>query len=179
MVVPLVFILFTALIFNMYIKLTRIIGNVINFFIHIFIIFSVLFLEFIIFSRFIVFFFSGHYIALVCFCKYFTFFVCFLLIVMIIICQQVLLFFVFILILTKIVTALKVIITTFWMIYGYFLEPCFFFLKVWFNSRSNIKLRVLVISIVSVVLFLHKHRLGKEEKGWRVVTTHLLTKASG
>ena len=56
MVVPLVFILFTALIFNMYIKLTRIIGNVINFFIHIFIIFSVLFLEFIIFSRFIVFF---------------------------------------------------------------------------------------------------------------------------
>ena len=52
MVVPLVFILFTALIFNMYIKLTRIIGNVINFFIHIFIIFSVLFLEFIIFSRF-------------------------------------------------------------------------------------------------------------------------------
>ena len=65
------------------------------------------------------------------------------------------------------------------MIYGYFLEPCFFFLKVWFNSRSNIKLRVLVISIVSVVLFLHKHRLGKEEKGWRVVTTHLLTKVSG
>ena len=175
MVVPLVFILFTALIFNMYIKLTRIIGNVINFFIHIFIIFSVLFLEFIIFSRF---FFLW---PLYCFGAFLLIFYVsyFLLIVTIIIYQQVLLFFVFIVILTKMVTALKVIITTFWMIYGYFLEPCFFFLKVWFNSRSNIKLRVLVISIVSVVLFLHKHRLGKEEKGWRVVTTHLLTKASG
>ena len=27
------------------------------------------------------------------------------------------------------------------MIYCYFLQPCFFFLKVWFNSRSNIKSR--------------------------------------
>ena len=43
------------------------------------------------------------------------------------------------------------------MIYGYFLQPCFFFLKVWFNNRSNIKLRLLVILIVSVMLFLHKH----------------------
>ena len=33
----------------------------------------------------------------------------------------------------------------------------FFFLKVWFNNRSNIKLRLLVILIVSVMLFLHKH----------------------
>ena len=32
-----------------------------------------------------------------------------------------------------------------------------FFLKVWFNNRSNIKLRLLVILIVSVMLFLHKH----------------------
>ena len=43
------------------------------------------------------------------------------------------------------------------MIYGYFLQPCFFFLKVWFNNRSNIKLRLLVILVVSVMLFLHKH----------------------
>ena len=85
------------------------------------------------------------------------FLVCSLLIVTIIIYQQVLLFFVFILILTKMVTAFKVIITTLWMIYGYFLQPCFFFLKVWFNNRSNIKLRLLVILIVSVLLFLHKH----------------------
>ena len=122
MVVPLVFILFTALIFNMYIKLTRIIGNVINFFIHIFIIFSVLFLEFIIFSRF---FFLW---PLYCFGAFLLIFYVsyFLLIVTIIIYQQVLLFFVFIVILTKMVTALKVIITTFWMIYGYFLQPCFF-----------------------------------------------------
>ena len=33
----------------------------------------------------------------------------------------------------------------------------FFFLKVWFNNRSNINLRLLVILIVSVMLFLHKH----------------------
>ena len=33
----------------------------------------------------------------------------------------------------------------------------FFFLKVWFNNRSNIKLRILVILIVSVLLFLRKH----------------------
>ena len=32
----------------------------------------------------------------------------------------------------------------------------FFFLKVWFNNR-NIKKRLLVILIVSVMLFLHKH----------------------
>ena len=32
-----------------------------------------------------------------------------------------------------------------------------FFLKVWFNNRSNIKLRLLVILIVSVMFFLHKH----------------------
>ena len=33
----------------------------------------------------------------------------------------------------------------------------FFFLKIWFNNRSNIKLRLLVILIVSVMLFLHKY----------------------
>ena len=54
-------------------------------------------------------------------------------------------------------TAFKVIITTLWMIYGYFLQPCFFFLKVWFNNRRNIKLRLLVTLIVSVLLFLHRH----------------------
>ena len=43
------------------------------------------------------------------------------------------------------------------MIYGYFLQPCFFFLKVWFNNRSNIKLRLFATFIISVMLFLHKH----------------------
>ena len=33
----------------------------------------------------------------------------------------------------------------------------FFFLKVWFNNGSNTKLRLLVILIVSVLPFLHKH----------------------
>ena len=32
-----------------------------------------------------------------------------------------------------------------------------FFLKVWFNNRSNVKLRLFVILIFSVMLFLHKH----------------------
>ena len=33
----------------------------------------------------------------------------------------------------------------------------FFILKVWFNNRSNVKLRLLAILIVSVNLFFHKH----------------------
>ena len=41
------------------------------------------------------------------------------------------------------------------MIYGYFLQP--FCCKVWFNNGSNTKLRLLVILIVSVLPFLHKH----------------------
>ena len=39
---------------------------------------------------------------------------------------------VFILILTKMLTAFKVIITTLWMIYGYFLYTCFFSCKIFF-----------------------------------------------
>ena len=33
----------------------------------------------------------------------------------------------------------------------------FFFLNVWFNDRSNVKLKCLVILILSVLLSLHKH----------------------
>ena len=44
------------------------------------------------------------------------------------------------------------------MISNYFLQPWFFFLKVWLNNKSNIKkLRFLVILIVSVLRFLQKH----------------------
>ena len=94
---------------------------------------------------------------------FYMFLLCFLLIVAIIIYQQVLLFLMFILILTKMVTAFKAIITPFWIIFGYFLQPCFFSWK--FVSLSevisrrfiNMKLRFLVISIVSLMLFLHKH----------------------
>ena len=158
MVVTLVFMLFIALIFNMYIKLTCIIGIFINFVIHSFIIFFRIIFRIYYFLTFCCFFFIW---PLYCFgvflLIFYMFLVCFLLIVTIIIYQQVLLFFVFILILTKMVTAFKVIITTLWMIYGYFLQPCFFFLKVWFNNRSNIKLRLLVILIVSEMLYLLKH----------------------
>ena len=80
MVVRLVFILFIALIFNMYIKLTCIIGVFINFFIHIFIIFSVLFLEFIISSRFVVFFLWPLYCFGLFLLISYMFLVCFLLI---------------------------------------------------------------------------------------------------
>ena len=75
------------------------------------------------FLRFSCFFFSVAIILLWCVSVNIShmFLVYFLLIVTIIIYQQVLLFFVFILILTKMVTAFNVIITTFWMIYGYFL----------------------------------------------------------
>ena len=40
-----------------------------------------------------------------------------------------------------------------WLLFG----TLFFFLKVWFNNRSNIKLRLLVILIVSVMLYLLEH----------------------
>ena len=55
MVVTLIFIFFIALIFNIYMKLTCVTGVFINFLIHIFVIFTVLFLEFIIFPHLVVF----------------------------------------------------------------------------------------------------------------------------
>ena len=132
--------------------------NTYQFLIHIIIIFFKLFLNFLIFSRFAVFFVWPLY----CFCVFllifYLFLVCFLLILTVTICHQVLLFVVFILILTKMLTAFKIIITTLWMISNYFLQPWFFFLKVWLNNKSNIKkLRFLVILIVSVLRFLQKH----------------------
>ena len=132
--------------------------NTYQFLVHIIIIFCKLFLNFFIFSRFAVFFVWPLY----CFCVFllifYMFLVCFLLILTVIIYHQVLLIVVFILILTKMLTAFKIIITTLWMISNYFLPPCFFFLKVWLNNKSNIKkLRFLVILIVSVLLFLQKH----------------------
>ena len=153
-VVKIVFILFIALIFNIYIKLICVIGIFINFLIHIFIIFFCIIFR-IYFLTFFFLFLWSLYCIRVFLLLFYMFLVCFLLIVTIIIYQQVLLFFVFILILTKMVTAFKVIITTLWMIYGYFLQPCFFSWK--FNNRSNIKLRLPVILVVSVMLFLHKH----------------------
>ena len=132
--------------------------NTYQFLVHIIIIFCKLFLNLFIFSRFAVFFVWPLY----CFCVFllifYMFLVCFLLILTVIIYHQVLLIVVFILILTKMLTAFKIIITTLWMISNYFLQPCFFFLKVWLNNKSNIKkLRFLVILIVSVLLFLQKH----------------------
>ena len=110
MVVTLIFILLIALSFNMYIKLTSIIGIFIDFLIRICIIFCVSFLEFIIFSRLLVFFYLTISLLLYAFvnilhlsCLLFTY--------SIIIYHQVLLFFVFILILTKMLTTFKVIIT--------------------------------------------------------------------
>ena len=140
----------------MYIKLTCIIGIFINFLIHVFIIFCVLFLGFFIFSCLDVFFLWPLYLFCVFLLIFYMFLVCFLLVLTIIIYHQVLFFSVFMLKLTKMLTAFKVIITTPWMFIVTF-SNIVFFLKVWFNTRSNIKLRLLAILIVSVVLFLHKH----------------------
>ena len=153
----LIFILFIALNFNVYIKVTCIIGIFINFLIPFFIIFLRIFFRIF----------------------YFLTFGCFFpLVIKLLLCDfdDILhvscLFFtnsnnsnlssgpvfsVFILVLTKMLTAFKVIITALWMIHGYFLQPCLFFLKVRFNNRSNIKLRPLVILIAPVLPFLHKH----------------------
>ena len=110
-VVKIVFILFIALIFNIYIKLICVIGIFINFLIHIFIIFFCIIFRIYFLTFF--FFLWSLYCIRVFLLLFYMFLVCFLLIVTIIIYQQVLLFFVFILILTKMVTAFKVIVTTF------------------------------------------------------------------
>ena len=51
---------------------------------------------------------------------------------------------------------LEVIIAPLQMIYGYFFSTTLSFLKIWFNRTSNIKLRLFVILIVSLLLSLHK-----------------------
>ena len=81
----LTFILFIALIFNMYVKLTSIIGMFINFLIHIFIIFCVLFLGFFISSRLTVFYLWSLYFFCVFLLLFYMFLVCLLLILTIII----------------------------------------------------------------------------------------------
>ena len=134
----------------MYIKRTCIIGIFINLLIHFLSSFLRINFRIYYFLAFGCFFFLCPLIL-------YTFLVCFFLIPTIIIYHQVLFIFVFILILTKMVTAFKTIITTLWMIYGYFLKAFVFYLKVWFNNRSNIKLRLLAILIVSLLLFLDKH----------------------
>ena len=92
---------------------------------------------------------------LYCFCMFllifYTFLVCFSLILTIIIYHQVLFFFRVHTDIDKDTDCLRSnnndSLNNLWL-------P---FLKVWFNNRSNIKLRLLVILIVSVLLFLQKH----------------------
>ena len=158
MVLTLVFILLIALMFNMYIKLTCIIG-IYQFFHSYFHIsfFSLLFLEFIIFSRFLVFF-SVATILLWCVsvnishvsCLFFTN------------CNDYNLstgsaFFRVHTDIDKDGDCLQCDNNNFlddlWLLF----VSLFFFLKVWFNNRSKIKLRLLVILIASVMHFLHKH----------------------
>ena len=92
MAVTLAFIFFIALIFNMFIKLTCILGNFINFFIHIFIIFSRMIFRIYYFLMFCCFFLSPLYCLYVSLLIFYLFLVCFLLIVTIIIYQQALFF---------------------------------------------------------------------------------------
>ena len=82
---------------------------------------------------------------------FYTFLVCFSLILTIIIYHQVLFFFRVHTDIDKDTDCLRSnnndSLNNLWLL----------FLKVWFNNRSNIKLRLLVILIVSVLLFLQKH----------------------
>ena len=88
----LIFILFITLNFNVYIKVTCIIGIFINFLIPIFIIFLRIFLEFFIFLRLVVFFLWPSNCFCVVLMIFYTFLVCFLLILTILIYHQVLFF---------------------------------------------------------------------------------------
>ena len=153
MIVTLAFIFFIALIFNMFIKLTCILGNFINFFIHIFIIFFCMIFRI----------------------YYFLMFCCFFLSLL---CVSVNILLVSCLFFTNCNDYNLSTGSVFFRVYtdiakdGDYLQSnnsdslnglcllfatLMFFLKVWFNNRINIKLRLLVILVVSVMLFLHKH----------------------
>ena len=119
MVVAVIFILFIELIFNIYIKLTCIMEIFINFLITFLSFFCVLLLGYFLFSRF-GWFFSMAITLLLCNFGNILHVSCF--------------FFTNsndynLLKLIKMLTSFKVIITTLWMIYGYFLQPWFFSCK--------------------------------------------------
>ena len=159
MIVTLIFTLFLALIFYMYIKLTCIIRLTcimrifINSLIHFFNHFLLIIFRIFYFLTFVCFFFSGHYITFLYFINNLH-----------VSC----LFFpdssdynvssgpVFFLVHIDIDKDGNCLqgnnndsLNDLWLLF----ETLFFFLKVWFNNRSNINLRILVILIASVLLF--------------------------
>ena len=143
----------------MYIKLTFIMGIFINFLIHIFLIYlRIICVEFIIFSRFVVFCLWPLCYFCVFWLIFYMFLVCFLIILTIIIYHQVL--FLFFGVHSDIDKDGNCFqrnnnnsLYDLWLV----LQPYVFFLKFCFNNRSNIKLRLNVIVIVSMLLFLQKH----------------------
>ena len=127
MILALVFLVFTALFVNIFIKLSYITGIFTHFSISICINFLC-----IVFRIFYYFMFGCLFLLvfalLLCFLLMFYMFLICLLILSIIIHHQVLfLFFIFMLILTKMLIAFKVIITPFQKIYGYFFQPRSYF----------------------------------------------------
>ena len=151
MVVILISILFTALIFDMYVKITCIIGIFINFLIHIFITFLRIIFKIYYFGCF---FFLAIILLLCVFVNtlhvsYFFF----LLILTIIFYQQVLLFFRTHTDIDKVGYCLPSnnndYLNNLWL----FFAILFFFLKIWFNNRSNIKLRLLLLNCFCAALF--------------------------
>ena len=85
------------------------------------------------------------------------FIVCFIQMLTIISHHQVQFLFMFISILTMMLIIFNVTIALLQRIYGYFFQLCFILLNVCFNNSSNIKLRLFVILIISVLFFLLKH----------------------
>ena len=84
------------------------------------------------------------------------FIVCFIQMLTIISQCQVQFLFMFILILAMMII-FNVIIKLLQRICGYFFQLCFIFLNGCFSTSSNIKLRLFIILIISVLLFLLKH----------------------
>ena len=127
MILALVFIVFTALFVNIFIKLSYIIGIFTHFSISICINFCVLFLGFLIISCLSVCFYLSLHCSCVFLLMFYMFLICLLILTTMIHHQVVFLFFIFVLILTKMLIAFKVIIMPLHKIFGYFFQPCFYF----------------------------------------------------
>ena len=135
MILALVFVVFTALLLNMFIKLFYIRGIFIYSQLS-FVFFCVLFLGFFIISYLLVFFFLSLHCSCVFVLTFYMFFICLLILRTNSSAGST--FFIFLPILTKTLIALKVI-TPLQKIFG---SASFLFLKVWFNKSGNITFRL-------------------------------------
>ena len=126
-ILALVFIVFTVLFVNIFIKLSYIIGIFTHFSINICINFLCIVFRIFYYFMFGCLFLLGFALLLCVFVNFYMFLICLLILTIMIHHQVLFLFFIFMLILTKMLIAFKVIITPLQKIFGYFFQPCFYF----------------------------------------------------